>query len=71
MAGTMGDGSRSGGTHNVSMESGLDGRNNGINAKVQDAKMLVSMESGLDGRNNPRPMRVLVEQCPSSQWSPA
>ena len=29
----------------------------------------VSMKSGLEGRNNPRPMRVLVAQCPVSMKS--
>ena len=36
----------------VSMESGLDGRNNiGLSGRV-DIPQSVSMESGLDGRNN-------------------
>ena len=36
----------------VSMESGLDGRNNGINGANLGQWIDVSMESGLDGRNN-------------------
>ena len=37
----------------VSMESGLDGRNNARIAELDAAiTALVSMESGLDGRNN-------------------
>ena len=39
----------------VSMESGLDGRNNsGRRPAGTPTCMLVSMESGLDGRNNRR-----------------
>ena len=36
----------------VSMESGLDGRNNGHGTGAYPAHVDVSMESGLDGRNN-------------------
>ena len=36
----------------VSMESGLDGRNNPVAAAQLTAAGIVSMESGLDGRNN-------------------
>ena len=37
----------------VSMESGLEGRNNGITVTVQPPpECSVSMESGLEGRNN-------------------
>ena len=36
----------------VSMESGLDGRNNAGRAIGYFDKLYVSMESGLDGRNN-------------------
>ena len=36
----------------VSMESGLEGRNNQDIARVLDAEGEVSMESGLEGRNN-------------------
>ena len=48
----------------VSMESGLDGRNNGGVDDLRSASDLVSMESGLDGRNNPAshsasPLRAL------------
>ena len=37
---------------NVSMESGLDGRNNKQPRTAKDVPTCVSMESGLDGRNN-------------------
>ena len=37
---------------NVSMESGLDGRNNRHPLHLRDQEREVSMESGLDGRNN-------------------
>ena len=36
----------------VSMESGLDGRNNNIPGGYPFRVIFVSMESGLDGRNN-------------------
>ena len=36
----------------VSMESGLDGRNNGQGTRCTFLPEPVSMESGLDGRNN-------------------
>ena len=36
----------------VSMESGLDGRNNDWPRDDEDPDRRVSMESGLDGRNN-------------------
>ena len=36
----------------VSMESGLDGRNNGLHNVNHLHRGIVSMESGLDGRNN-------------------
>ena len=37
----------------VSMESGLDGRNNGLGTgRLARGEHPVSMESGLDGRNN-------------------
>ena len=36
----------------VSMESGLDGRNNRQRGQLPNPKWKVSMESGLDGRNN-------------------
>ena len=39
----------------VSMESGLDGRNNGYPGNVDLNRIGVSMESGLDGRNNLAP----------------
>ena len=39
-------------TLNVSMESGLDGRNNNGPEVHVGAVPAVSMESGLDGRNN-------------------
>ena len=36
----------------VSMESGLDGRNNRHGVESAHCAVFVSMESGLDGRNN-------------------
>ena len=56
----------------VSMESGLDGRNN----ELEDLKGVVvshgvSMESGLDGRNNVPPAVPRSVIAPVSQWSPA
>ena len=39
----------------VSMESGLDGRNNAPRPGSHQSDREVSMESGLDGRNNPWP----------------
>ena len=36
----------------VSMESGLDGRNNENPENPEKEEVYVSMESGLDGRNN-------------------
>ena len=39
----------------VSMESGLDGRNNTYSSRYRRCSGAVSMESGLDGRNNLRP----------------
>ena len=42
----------------VSMESGLDGRNNVVAQRRRPTDLLVSMESGLDGRNNPCSPRV-------------
>ena len=38
----------------VSMESGLEGRNNNCNVQIAAAEIYVSMESGLEGRNNGR-----------------
>ncbi|VEH71323.1 Uncharacterised protein [Arachnia propionica] len=53
MAGTMlGNKIRKPGVRKVSMESGLDGRNNGLCDVDKDVTPEVSMESGLDGRNN-------------------
>ena len=39
----------------VSMESGLEGRNNARRQAIEVAENLVSMESGLEGRNNASP----------------
>ena len=39
-------------SHLVSMESGLDGRNNLVGFAILRKAGHVSMESGLDGRNN-------------------
>ena len=57
----------------VSMESGLEGRNNSPKGRITKAlPKVVSMESGLEGRNNcqtcdmVRSMRGI-----GSQWSPA
>ena len=56
----------------VSMESGLDGRNNTI-GDFEPGRIFegVSMESGLDGRNNPSNGAWHRPPSPSSQWSPA
>ena len=54
----------------VSMESGLDGRNNTGWSSAPAVDHAVSMESGLDGRNNQRPPPPASEGS-SSQWSPA
>ena len=43
---------RGGHRHSVSMESGLDGRNNLVVLHSARLRVHVSMESGLDGRNN-------------------
>ena len=53
MAGTIRMGNlRTGRGHEVSMESGLDGRNNLTEHVGVHDQPIVSMESGLDGRNN-------------------
>ena len=44
----------------VSMESGLDGRNNNQVLDIADNAGLVSMESGLDGRNNSSPRKAAL-----------
>ena len=55
----------------VSMESGLDGRNN-VHTIIFDEFILeVSMESGLDGRNNAMLRNSFGLGIFSSQWSPA
>ena len=41
-----------GGAANVSMKSGLEGRNNVIDDYGRYADRVVSMKSGLEGRNN-------------------
>ena len=56
----------------VSMESGLDGRNNSNPARLGSAaSVLVSMESGLDGRNNKGAQTGPHSWRSPSQWSPA
>ena len=54
----------------VSMESGLEGRNNDSAAAPTRPGELVSMESGLEGRNNPKD-HVRRRRGVWSQWSPA
>ena len=55
----------------VSMESGLDGRNNACDVIANAYQnRAVSMESGLDGRNN-RGTRTNSSMPRLSQWSPA
>ena len=54
----------------VSMESGLDGRNNWIINPLPEIGPIVSMESGLDGRNN-RYDTGHLQVTQQSQWSPA
>ena len=72
MAGTMKAMSRkSWFTLLVSMESGLDGRNNINLAWLVVILQAVSMESGLDGRNNEPTGRRHELPAPLSQWSPA
>ena len=44
----------------VSMESGLDGRNNEMTTFTGTSVILVSMESGLDGRNNGSPQKAAL-----------
>ena len=56
----------------VSMESGLDGRNNGDGpGDGPGLRKVVSMESGLDGRNNPIALPMVIFALVGSQWSPA
>ena len=55
----------------VSMESGLDGRNNYYFYDVHGCPSVVSMESGLDGRNNRSSFSRPHERGTWSQWSPA
>ena len=73
MAGTMtGFGSKLPAFGDVSMESGLDGRNNQRERLKPPAPKAVSMESGLDGRNNPpTPPTAPTTPGSTSQWSPA
>ena len=54
----------------VSMESGLDGRNNFFLSILEPIGLDVSMESGLDGRNN-GDARMAIAGINASQWSPA
>ena len=56
----------------VSMESGLEGRNNLERGRCDMSMLLeVSMESGLEGRNNQVVALRHRRTRPSSQWSPA
>ena len=56
----------------VSMESGLDGRNNTNHATTErEPPHGVSMESGLDGRNNGTTVASSFPITEGSQWSPA
>ena len=56
----------------VSMESGLEGRNNVVDNRTPlPYTGIVSMESGLEGRNNRALMYWLVSGGILSQWSPA
>ena len=54
----------------VSMESGLDGRNNEQILLFRRNRLEVSMESGLDGRNNWQWSWARLWTS-TSQWSPA
>ena len=55
----------------VSMESGLDGRNNCLHILGFSGQESVSMESGLDGRNNTARPTSSPMRHGASQWSPA
>ena len=56
----------------VSMESGLEGRNNRlVNSLTSSVFIGVSMESGLEGRNNRSRVRSGILDDIWSQWSPA
>ena len=55
----------------VSMESGLEGRNNPSGLLIVAELGFVSMESGLEGRNNVVAPGEGVATDHSSQWSPA
>ena len=57
--------------HGVSMESGLDGRNNFPPTTTSLSILIVSMESGLDGRNNAQQLAAEGWNVKWSQWSPA
>ena len=54
----------------VSMESGLEGRNNWVGPSLNSDARPVSMESGLEGRNN-SVGESTVPPDDMSQWSPA
>ena len=55
----------------VSMESGLEDRNNrGLPVGI-DPRAIVSMESGLEDRNNTRAQELYGSNFVPSQWSPA
>ena len=55
----------------VSMESGLEDRNNFLVSRKKDPLWDVSMESGLEDRNNMQPSVPRTKQKGVSQWSPA
>ena len=57
--------------NSVSMESGLEGRNNTEEDTKESADCSVSMESGLEGRNNNKCFVVREIYLITSQWSPA
>ena len=55
----------------VSMESGLEGRNNwGWCRDLEATALDVSMESGLEGRNNAPTNAPVGATATRSQWSP-
>ena len=55
----------------VSMESGLEDRNNADSAHAKALSLGVSMESGLEDRNNVQGKGLKWPQIRWSQWSPA
>ena len=55
----------------VSMESGLEDRNNGMSRHEHTIAHAVSMESGLEDRNNELQLYPQHSEQQTSQWSPA